>query len=179
MADVNEEIAGDPWVSWHKITGEKISGPAPMRLNPGKNSSDGEIIPPSRIYRHSRPKFHKMLSDQAERIGISPEYGKRVNDYYEETSAGKAGVILENGEKIEADVVIAADGIGSKSTRITMGQEIRARSTGYSIYRASFPVELALADPLVRERFPLLEDGTPNVELWMGFVYFQSPFSQG
>lgn len=45
------------------------------------------------------------------------EYGKRAMEYYEDESAGteKAGIILESGEKVEVDVVIAADGVGSRS----------------------------------------------------------------
>ena len=107
-----------------------------------------------------------MLSDQAERIGIFVEYGKKVVEYYETDES--AGITIENGEKIQADIVISADGIGSKSSIITMGRELKARSSGRAMYRAAFPVETALADPMVRERFALLEDGTPVVELWMG-----------
>ncbi|KAL1886694.1 hypothetical protein Plec18167_000628 [Paecilomyces lecythidis] len=178
MADENVRIAFDPWVSWHKITGEKISGPAPIfefvekHEETGGESNNGQQedvqAQPKRIYRHSRPKFHKMLTDQAERIGIYVEYGKRVTEYYEKSDKGKAGVVLENGETIEADIVLAADGIGSKSTKITMGREVRAQSTGFAVYRTAFPIELAFADPIVRERFQLLENGHPVAELWMG-----------
>lgn len=177
MAEENVQIAFDPWASWHKITGEKISGPAPIfdyvvkrEETGGESKKNQQDIQgqPKRIYRHSRPKFHKMLTDQAERIGIYVEYGKRVTKYYEKLDAGKAGVVLENGETIEADVVLAADGVGSKSTKMTMGREVRAQSTGFSVYRTAFPIELAIADPMVRERFQLLENGHPVVELWMG-----------
>lgn len=109
-----------------------------------------------------------MLSDQAERVGITIEYNKRVTAYFETDDTDKAGAILDGGETIEADVVIAADGIGSKSSLVTMGHEIRALSTGFSIYRAAFPVELAIADPMVRDRFQVLEDGTSVTEMWMG-----------
>jgi flavin-dependent dehydrogenase len=165
MAEENERIADSPWISWHKINGERISGPEPLRFNPTVNSS-GQDEAPQRVYRHSRPAFHEMLSNQAERIGIFVEYGKRVTGYYEVDD--KAGVTLEGGEKIESDMVIAADGIGSKSSMVTMGRELRARSSGWAMYRAAFPVELAMVDPMVRERFQLLEDGTSVMELWMG-----------
>jgi flavin-dependent dehydrogenase len=170
MVEENERIACHPWLSWHKITGEKISGPAPL-FDPAEKKDgaqpNGEEAPRT-IYRHSRPKFHKMLANQAEKQGVHVEYGSRVVEYYEEPEAGKAGVVLENGEKIEADVVFAADGIGSKSSAVTIGRMVPARSTGFAIYRAAFPVELADADPMVRERFKPLDDGTPVAELWMG-----------
>lgn len=170
MVEENERIAWHPWASWHKITGEKISGPAPA-FDPAEKKdetqTDGEEAPRT-IYRHTRPKFHKMLADQAEKQGIHVEYGNRVDEYYEEPIAGKAGVVLGNGEKIEADVVFAADGIGSKSSSAIMGHMVPARSTGFAIYRAAFPAELADADPLVHQRFKPLNDGTPVVEVWMG-----------
>lgn len=156
------------WVSWHKITGEKLSGPGPFVLNPGK--INGEMIEPPKIHRHSRPKFHKMLSEQAERAGMTIEYGKRVKSYFESVETNKAGVTLDDGEIIEADVVIAGDGVGSKSSQVTMGREVQARSTGFSVYRAAFPVELALSDPVVAERFQILDNGISIVEMWMGFV---------
>lgn len=169
MEDENERIAYNMWVSWHKITGERISGPAPLQLDPGNgNGNHDEKVQPPKVQRHSRPKFHKMLSDQAERVGIAIEYNKRVTAYFETDDTDKAGVIIDGGEIIEADVVIAADGVGSKSSQVTMGHEIRARSTGFSIYRAAFPVELAIADPMVRDRFQVLEDGTSVAEMWMG-----------
>ncbi|KAJ5296099.1 hypothetical protein PENANT_c021G02786 [Penicillium antarcticum] len=165
MAVENEKIADSPWISWHKLNGEKISGPEPLRFNPTVSSS-GKDEAPQRVYRHSRPAFHKMLSDQAERIGIFVEYGKRVTGYYE--SGDKAGVTLKDGEKIESDLVISSDGVGSKSSMVTMGREMRARSSGLAMYRAAYPVELAMVDPMVQERFQLLEDGTSVGELWMG-----------
>lgn len=169
MEDENERIARSIWVSWHKITGERISGPAPLELDPGNgNGNHDEKVQAPKVQRHSRPKFHKMLSDQAERVGIPIEYNKRVTAYFETDDTDKAGVMLEGGETIEADVVIAADGVGSKSSQVTMGREIRTRSTGFSIYRAAFPVELAIADPMVRDRFQVLEDGTSVAEMWMG-----------
>ncbi|KAJ5808969.1 hypothetical protein N7474_010238 [Penicillium riverlandense] len=170
IVEENERIARHPWVSWHRITGEKISGPAPF-YDPAEKKddtqTDGEEAPRT-IYRYSRPKFHKMLADQAEKLGIFVEYGTRVVEYYEEPIADNAGVVLENEMKIEADVVFAADGIGSKSSSAIMGHMVPARSTGFAIYRAAFPVELADADPMVRHRFKPLNDGTPVVEVWMG-----------
>ena len=168
MKEENEKIAFDPWVSYHTITGEKLTEPAP--LFPGKhdNNEGADDDAPHATYRHSRPKFHKMLCDQAERHGIKIEYNQRAMQFYEDATSAKAGVLLESGEKIEADVVIAADGIGSKSSGLTLGQTVRASPTGNAVYRAAFPVELALSDPLTREQFKSLDDGTPLAQMWMG-----------
>ena len=169
MVAENEQIAFHPWMSWHKITGDVISGPEPFVLNSSEaSSSEDKEDRPDAIYRHSRPKFHKMLSDQAERMGINIEYGVRVSEYYEKSDTSSPGVLLENGDRIEADVVIAADGIGSKSSLVTMGHMIPPIPTGYAIYRAAFSNTISDADPLVKERFQPLKDGTPVTELWVG-----------
>lgn len=169
MAKENELISIEPWMSWHKINGEQISPPEPLRLNPLK-SSDSQVGETPRIYRHSRPKMHKMLSDQLERIGIFVEYGKHVIEYYEDENSGKAGAVLDNNEKLEADVVLAADGIGSHSSRVTLGHEARARPTGFSIYRAAYSLDDTPLDPALDKRFSLLENGVPSTEIWMGYV---------
>ncbi|KAJ5659885.1 hypothetical protein N7507_006336 [Penicillium longicatenatum] len=168
MAEENERISYEPWVSWHKITGEMISGPKPFELKLSKRNGGDQITQTPRIYRHSRPRMHKMLSDQLERIEIAVEYGKQVVDYYEDKGSSTAGVILTSGERLEADVVIAADGIGSTSSRITLGHEVRARPTGFSIYRASCPIDSAHMDRIFEEKFPILENDRPSAQIWMG-----------
>ncbi|KAJ5777658.1 hypothetical protein N7520_000904 [Penicillium odoratum] len=122
MAEENELISYEPWISWHRITGEMISGPKPFELNPPKvNAGDQD-----------------------------------------------SHFVLQGGERLEADMVIAADGIGSISSSVTLNHEVRARTTGFSIYRASCPIDLALADPDFEDKFPLLESGIPSGQLWLG-----------
>ncbi|KAJ6094931.1 hypothetical protein N7467_002444 [Penicillium canescens] len=141
MAEENDRISYEMWISWHKINGDLISGPAPFRPNTDKNDSTGgrDAEPPATIYRHSRPTMHKMLADQVER-GLTVEYGKQVVEYHEDPQSPKAYVILENKEKIE-------------------GRGVRARPTGYSIYRALLPIDQVLLDPIIDEKFPLLKTG--------------------
>lgn len=166
MVKENAEIASHPWLSYHKITGERISGPTPL-FTPEKGNAAGGDAPPE-VYRHSRPKFHKMLSDQLQRHGIQVEYGHHATQYYENTESKTAGVVLATGDKVEADVVVAADGIGSRSSMVTMGHYVKAIPSGNSVYRAAFPLELALRDAEVRERFKAMDDGTQVAEMWMG-----------
>lgn len=165
-AKENEEIAYDPWISYHKHTGERILGPKPLFPDDSKPGEGANI--PDRIYRHHRPKFHQLLLAQAHKIGIEVAYGQRAVEYFEDASARKGGVILQGGSKLEADLVVAADGVGTKSFMLTMGEKVDAKGSGYAIYRTAYPVELAIADPHVAERFKLLEDGRSVVEMWMG-----------
>jgi 2-polyprenyl-6-methoxyphenol hydroxylase-like FAD-dependent oxidoreductase len=176
MVEENERISYDPWLAWHKITGERVSGPSPLPFRAAKNTTsddqNGSDVsakkPPQRFYRHSRPKFHKMLTEQCHKVGIDVEYGKYVVEYYEKPNINEAGVLLKSGEVVKADVVVAADGIGSKSTKITLDTEVAVRPTGYAIFRTAFPVQMAISDPLIRERFTLMPDGRPIAEMWMG-----------
>jgi 2-polyprenyl-6-methoxyphenol hydroxylase-like FAD-dependent oxidoreductase len=168
VAEENERISEDPWISYHKVTGEIVTGPDPVMMPGTSTASDGVEQRPTRIYRHNRPKFMQMLVSKLLSIGVDISFGNHVVDYYEDPEKQTAGVVLDDGRNIEADVVIAADGLGTKSHKLVNGHDIRAHSTGYSVYRTAFPAELLAADPVVDKRFQMLENGHPLVEMWAG-----------
>lgn len=171
MAKKNEEIAFHAYVAWHNNKGERVTEPAKLELSESKDlGAEQEEGPSKQLYRHSRPNFHLMLETQLEMVGMKVQYGKRAIRYIDaDPEQGKnAGVELDTGEVMEADVVIAADGVGGHSTKATLGRDVPARSTGHAIYRAAFPIEIVLSDPELAERFKLLPDGSPVVELWIG-----------
>lgn len=150
-------------MAFHKLTGERVRGPVEMTSmlsDSVKNVND--------IARHSRPKFHAIILEQLQKCGIEVEYGKEVVDYYEDVSNYCAGVILKDGSKYTADLVVAADGLRSPSSSLVHGAAVRARSSGNATYRVAFPVELALADPMVAERFQLRDDNRSVMEMWAG-----------
>lgn len=120
---------------------------------------------PKRIYRHFRPDFHQLLLIQANNVGIEVDYGQRVVEYFVDGTARKGGVILQGGSKLKADLVVAADGVGTKLYILTMGKKVDAKGSGYAIYRTAYPIELALVDHQVAERFKLLDDGRSVIEL--------------
>jgi 2-polyprenyl-6-methoxyphenol hydroxylase-like FAD-dependent oxidoreductase len=166
MLKENEEIAYDPMIAYHKHTGERIAGPLYFKELLSTNVRT-EMMP-KRIYRHSRPKFHAMLLGQLQKIGIEVEYGNEVVDYFENGDDGKAGVVLKDGSRHEADLVVAADGVRGNSWPLVAGHPVPARSSGHAIFRVAYPIENALADPMIAERFPLLEDGRSVIEMWVG-----------
>lgn len=171
MAKKNEEIAFHPYLAWHNNKGERVTEPVKLEISESKDLGVEDKKGPSKqIYRHSRPNFHLMLETQLEIIGIKVQYGKRAIRYIDADAKQKTNAVVEldTGELIEADVVIAADGVGGHSTKATLGHEVPARSTGHAIYRAAFPVEIILSDPELAERFKLLPDGSPVAELWIG-----------
>ncbi|ORY71532.1 uncharacterized protein BCR38DRAFT_330092 [Pseudomassariella vexata] len=112
-----------------------------------------------------RPLVYRMFVNQVERLGIEVLFGKRVVKYFE--NGDKAGVETEHGETFEADMVIAADGVGSKSQEIVGGQ-VRAASSGRAMWRAAFPVSHLDQDPQVKEFFQLKDGHDPVVRTFLG-----------
>lgn len=173
LAEENERIAADPWVVYQKISGEVIAGPEAFSWTPrgaktvldGEGDSDRAPVP-TRMYRHNRPKFLQMLISQLERVGVQIEYGCRVTEYYEDDT--KAGVVLDDGRRFEADVVVAADGIGTKSHRLVNDHDIRARSSGWASFRAAFPVDRISKNEELDEKLAILSNGHPVVRMMHG-----------
>lgn len=122
-------------------------------------------VPPGTF--QMRPLVYKMFVNQVERLGVNVEFGKRVTNYYENSSKGKAGVECDDGTTYEADVVIAADGIGSKSQKLVGGQ-VRAMSSGRAMWRAAFPRHHLDQNPEVKEFFSLIDGEKPIVRTWLG-----------
>ncbi|KAI9727734.1 MAG: hypothetical protein M1828_005962 [Chrysothrix sp. TS-e1954] len=167
MQEENERIAYNPLMKFCDHLGNCRQGPIDFKdLLAGTSAAKGK-----RIYRHSRPKFHAMLLAQLTRIGLRVEYCSEVVQYWEDAEKGVAGVALKDGFKIGADLVVAADGLRGASWPLVAGHLIPCRSSGDAIYRVAYPVDIALTDPVVEERFPLMEDGRSVIEMWMGPDY--------
>lgn len=77
---------------------------------------DAEVDPNNAsMVMQMRPLWHKMLWHQVQRFGIEVSFGKRVVEYFEDSDRGVAGVVTDRGERTEAEVVLAADGVNSRS----------------------------------------------------------------
>lgn len=107
-----------------------------------------------------RGEIHEIVFRHALERGVDVRLGKRVVDYFEtEEEAGVVVVDVDSdsgsgeerkGERIVADVVLAADGVRSTGRRIVLGHEDRPRSSGYAIYRAWFDSDELMRNPLTR-----------------------------
>lgn len=65
-----------------------------------------------------RGEIHHILYEHALEMGIEIRLGQKVSEYWQtETSAG----VIANGERIEADVVLAADGVRSRARLAVLG----------------------------------------------------------
>jgi 2-polyprenyl-6-methoxyphenol hydroxylase-like FAD-dependent oxidoreductase len=109
-----------------------------------------------------RKRLHNLLNAYVKELGIPVMYEAKVGTYFETNSTG--GVILDTGKRISADVVVAADGVGSRSREIIDGNRDKPISSGFVVYRASFPAGPAIEKyPLIAKEFGGQEHG--------GFMY--------
>jgi 2-polyprenyl-6-methoxyphenol hydroxylase-like FAD-dependent oxidoreductase len=88
-----------------------------------------------RINGH-RGELYSIIYQHAKDRGIEFRLGQRVTDYFEDDE--KAGVVV-NGQKMTADIVIAAEGVRSRGRKIVLGFDDKPKSSGYAVYRSWFP----------------------------------------
>ncbi|KAJ5399673.1 hypothetical protein N7465_010162 [Penicillium sp. CMV-2018d] len=80
-----------------------------------------------------------MYLAQCERLGIPITFDVNVVEYSDDISKGTATAHTDDGRNFTGDVVVAADGIGTKSHNIVLGKPARAVSTGYCVDRVAYP----------------------------------------
>jgi 2-polyprenyl-6-methoxyphenol hydroxylase-like FAD-dependent oxidoreductase len=154
------------WIETFKHSGEQVISPKKVAdrlraqgLNP--NTPPGSF--------QMRPLVYKMFVRQLEKLGIEVEYQRRVVDYQEDKKTGKAVAITDDGQRYEADVIIAADGVGSKSQKL-VGNQVRARSSGRAMWRAAFSKQHLDQNPKVKEFFAMVgpNNDEPIVRTFLG-----------
>ncbi|KAJ5932592.1 hypothetical protein N7516_007081 [Penicillium verrucosum] len=96
-----------------------------------------------------RVDYHRILLDEAIRLGVDLQLGAEVKDIYTEEPA----VLLADGRYISADVVIGADGQMSTVRKAVLGSSHSPVPTGDMAYRATFSRDQleALDDEKVNE----------------------------
>ncbi|KAI1165643.1 putative monooxygenase [Nemania serpens] len=109
-----------------------------------------------------RGEFHEIVYKHALEIGVDVRLGARVEDYFE--SDDEAGVILESGEKITANVVLAAEGVRSRGRKIVLGYDDKPKASGYAVYRSWFDADEIAKDPDLRF---FTDNGDKHVA-WLG-----------
>ena len=116
----------------------------------------------------SRPKLIGALYDYAIALGIPIVFGKRVVEYGESYETNRAYCTTDKGERFEADVVVAADGVGTKVGKFMIGKEVKAISSGYSVYRVTYPTKLLQEDPFLAEQFSFRNGDPDYCEVFIG-----------
>ena len=161
-----EENSIDNRIQFLKWTGEPI-GPAFSMGAFGDRAGMAKMGGQPMVMQ-LRPLFHAMLYHQLNRLGIPVLFGQKVVSYYEDAARGIGGVTTEGGKDLEADIVIAADGLHSRSSNLVANGEEKAQPSGQSLYRCAMPLSAALKDPVVREQFGLDDGGKPFLRAMIG-----------
>jgi len=112
-----------------------------------------------------RADLHRALYERA--VGL-PNVRVRVGATVVSAEFGEdgkgAGVVLEGGERVKADVVLAADGVKSRLRQQMLGLQVDTPTpTGDAAYRIILPRSAMVADPELRE---LID--TPRGTRWVG-----------
>ncbi|MBE7180452.1 MAG: FAD-dependent monooxygenase, partial [Terriglobus roseus] len=108
-----------------------------------------------------RANLHKCLVERAEELGARLVVNSKVADVVA-TEEG-ATVVLEDGARWQADLVVGADGIASKLREIMTGREEPPTLTGDLAYRLLLKTADMKADPELRDFID-----TPQVNYWLG-----------
>jgi 2-polyprenyl-6-methoxyphenol hydroxylase-like FAD-dependent oxidoreductase len=111
------------WIETFKHSGEVVIPPKKVADRLRAQGLDPDT-PPGEF--QMRPLVYKMFVNAVENLGVSVEFNRKVVNYFEDEQTGKGGCTTDDGKQYEADVVIAADGVGSKSQKLVGGQ-VRAR----------------------------------------------------
>lgn len=152
------------WLQTFKHSGEQMI--EPIKVSERLRREGMGNIPPGAF--QMRPLIYKMFVRQVEKLGVKIEFGKKVVDYQEDETRKKAMAITDQGESFEADVVIAADGVGSKSQKLVGGQ-VRARSSGRAMWRAAFSSDHLDKSALAKQFFRGLGgDNEPIIRTFLG-----------
>jgi salicylate hydroxylase len=85
-----------------------------------------------------RGDYHDVFLGWVKARGIEIRMGSEVVEFEEEAGVGQAAVTLQSGERLQADVVVAADGIKSLARPRVLGSMDQPVSSGYACFRAFF-----------------------------------------
>ncbi|KAJ5903589.1 hypothetical protein N7504_005972 [Penicillium tannophilum] len=123
----------------HKWTGELMHTQLPHKYDPE-----------APVFNGHRGELHTIIFNYAkDDLGIPIHLGQKAVEYFE--NENQAGIILENGTKVTADLVIGADGVRSKARELVLGYVDKPKSSGYAIFRAWFSNEDMIRDPRTKQ----------------------------
>ncbi|KAK0640555.1 hypothetical protein B0T16DRAFT_430723 [Cercophora newfieldiana] len=102
------------------------------------------------IFNGHRGELHEVVFNYArDELGIPIHLGQHVDEYFEDEH--QAGIVLKDGQKVYADIVIGADGVRSKARELVLGYVDKPKSSGYAVWRAWFSNKDMIADPRTKE----------------------------
>ena len=110
--------------------GDTVLGPIMMPKGGGVSNAGMNV---------HRSSLNRCLYEYAAALGIEVAFNTRITSYHDDGEKGSC--VSKTGEKFEADVVLAADGIGSHSSEVVKneGEQEKGKSSGYAAYRCTYP----------------------------------------
>ncbi|KAI0873009.1 FAD/NAD(P)-binding domain-containing protein [Hypoxylon argillaceum] len=165
LAEYNETACNSPlW--WCDPAGNKLVSEL-IEWNRHDAAPHAAKDVPIVAFIRGRPQIMQMLEDQLNRLGIPISYSCKAVSYEEDVLSGKASVLTASGKVFTGDVVVAAEGIGTKSHEAVTGSPVPFVSSGYAIIRGAFSPHFIAPGSKGAEL--LLEPGqTPEVRTYAG-----------
>ncbi|KAI1475009.1 hypothetical protein K445DRAFT_321711 [Daldinia sp. EC12] len=151
-----DEISQDVYMTFAGRDGTPIMPPQELEWNREGAAVTGAY--PLRVKSLlGRPELAELLLSQCKRLGIPITYGITIEKYEEDIVKKNATATTPDGRRFTADVVIAADGLGTKSHALTLGHPVRAFKTGYVVYRVMYSTDHLKDAPVSKDFIKNLE----------------------
>ncbi|GLB04934.1 hypothetical protein AtubIFM57258_010960 [Aspergillus tubingensis] len=163
MLEEWNRISIDCRTTFHHLDGRRVLEPIEFEYN--RDNAAQHAAYPLRIRSVlGRAQLALMLFNQCKRLNIPITWNVPIVAYDEEAEIATA--ISKDGRRFLGDIVIAADGIGSKSHGAVLGHPVRAIGTGYTCYRVMVPTESLKTVPSVQKA--LHEQERPELRVYNG-----------
>lgn len=156
MAKTYSSIVYRPAMTMHNHDGAFIGGPFVL-----SETSHWRPVP---VSRH---KLIRALHDYVISLGVPVMFGKRVTSYQDSLHEKRPCVVIEGGERFEADIVVAADGVGSKVGEAMGTRDSQAIGSGWSVYRVTYPTEDLQKDPFLAEQYRFQDGDMDYCQVFM------------
>ncbi|KZL73029.1 FAD-binding domain protein [Colletotrichum tofieldiae] len=140
MAKDYDKFKLDTTFGFYSQQGELLRGPQEIEWNGPAVAKHASY--PTRIGAvAARQDIVALLFNQVQRLGIKVEFGTNIIEFSEDANRGTATARAFDGREFTGDLVVAADGLGTKSHTVVLGRPISAVHSGYACLRGSFPTE--------------------------------------
>ncbi|TVY30272.1 FAD-dependent monooxygenase, partial [Lachnellula hyalina] len=126
-------------------------------------AASAALYPGTFYWDFHRANLHKCLLQRAVELGARTIVNARVSDVQVSADGETATVVLRDGQRHTADLVVGADGINSHLREIMMGKVDPPTLTGDLAYRLLLSTKEMLKDPELATFVT-----NPQVNYWMG-----------
>ncbi|GKT89066.1 hypothetical protein Ct61P_06916 [Colletotrichum tofieldiae] len=123
MLQQYSNVSWDNYVTYRRSDGMLVAPPFEWEYN--RDDVPHHAAWPLRIRTSvSRAGLSEILYQQCRRLNIPVTFGVTVVDFEESASQGSGTAIATDGRRFTADIVIAADGLGTKSHKVITGEAL-------------------------------------------------------